>query len=36
MAKAIFASYAPGYSIDGTMTEEGLHAALQDALTRAK
>jgi hypothetical protein len=24
MAKAIFASYAPGYSIDGTMTEEGL------------
>jgi NitT/TauT family transport system substrate-binding protein len=36
MAKAIFASYAPGYSTDGTMTEEGLQAALQEGLTRAK
>jgi NitT/TauT family transport system substrate-binding protein len=36
MAKAIFASYGPGYSTDGTMTEEGLQAALQEGLTRAK
>jgi NitT/TauT family transport system substrate-binding protein len=36
MAKAIFASYAPGYSTDGTMSEEGLQAALQEGLTRAK
>jgi NitT/TauT family transport system substrate-binding protein len=36
MAKAIFASYAPGYSTDGTMTEEALQAALQEGLTRAK
>jgi ABC-type nitrate/sulfonate/bicarbonate transport system substrate-binding protein len=35
-AKAIFASYAPGYSTDGTMTEEGLQAALEEGLTRAK
>jgi len=36
MAKAIFASYAPGYSTDGTMSEEALHAALQDGIARAK
>lgn len=36
MAKAIFASYAPGYSTDGTMSEERLQAALQEGLTRAK
>jgi len=36
MAKAIFASYVPGYSTDGTMSEEGLQAALQEGLTRAK
>jgi NitT/TauT family transport system substrate-binding protein len=36
MAKAIFASYAPGYSTDGTMSEEGLQAALQEGMTRAK
>jgi NitT/TauT family transport system substrate-binding protein len=36
MAKAIFASYVPGYSSDGTMSEEGLQAALQEGLTRAK
>jgi ABC-type nitrate/sulfonate/bicarbonate transport system substrate-binding protein len=36
MAKAIFASYASGYSSDGTMTEEGLQAALQEGMTRAK
>jgi NitT/TauT family transport system substrate-binding protein len=36
MAKAIFASYAPGYSSDGAMAEEGLQAALQEGLTRAK
>jgi ABC-type nitrate/sulfonate/bicarbonate transport system substrate-binding protein len=36
MAKAIFASYAPGYSTDGNMPEEALQAALQEGLTRAK
>lgn len=36
MAKAIFASYAAGYSSDGTMSEEGLQAALQEGLARAK
>ena len=36
MAKAIFASYASGYSTDGTMSEEALHAALQDGIARAK
>jgi NitT/TauT family transport system substrate-binding protein len=36
MAKAIFVSYAPGYSTDGTMTDEALQAALQEGLTRAK
>jgi NitT/TauT family transport system substrate-binding protein len=36
MAKAIFASYAPGYSSDGAMPEDALQAALQEGLTRAK
>ena len=36
MAKAIFASYGPGYSTDSTMSEEGLQAALEEGLTRAK
>lgn len=36
VAKAIFSSYAPAYGTDGTMTDEGLQAALQEGLTRAK
>ena len=36
MAKAIFASYAPGYSSDGAMPEDALQAALREGLTRAK
>src|SRR5215510_4179212 len=36
MAKAIVASHAAGYSVDGSMPEDALQAALQDGLLRAK
>jgi NitT/TauT family transport system substrate-binding protein len=36
MAKAIIASHAAGYSVDGSMAEDALQAALQDGLLRAK
>jgi len=36
MAKAIVASHAAGYSVDGSMAEDALQAALQDGLLRAK
>src|SRR5215468_2351137 len=36
MAKAIVASHAAGYSVDGSMGEDALQAALHDGLLRAK
>jgi NitT/TauT family transport system substrate-binding protein len=35
-ATSMFESYFPAYSRDGTMTEEALQAAIDEALTRAK
>jgi NitT/TauT family transport system substrate-binding protein len=35
-AKGMFESYFPAYSVDGTMTNEALQAAVDDALARAK
>jgi ABC-type nitrate/sulfonate/bicarbonate transport system substrate-binding protein len=35
-AKGMFESFFPAYSSDGTMTDEILKAALEDALRRAK
>lgn len=35
-AKEIIDSYAPAYSTDGTMTDEALQAAVEEALKRAK
>ena len=35
-AVGMFESYFPAYSHDGTMSNEALQAALDDALTRAK
>jgi NitT/TauT family transport system substrate-binding protein len=35
-AKGMFESYFPAYSVDGTMTDEALQAAVDDALARAK
>jgi NitT/TauT family transport system substrate-binding protein len=35
-AKGMFESFFPAYSLDGTMTDEILRAALEDALRRAK
>lgn len=35
-ATAMFQSYFPAYSADGTMTDEALQAAINEALTRAK
>jgi hypothetical protein len=32
----MFESYFPAYSRDGTMTEEALQAAIDEAVTRAK
>jgi NitT/TauT family transport system substrate-binding protein len=36
MATSMFESYFPAYSRDGTMTDEALQAAIDEALTRAK
>jgi len=36
IAAGMFETYFPAYSHDGTMTNEALQAALEDALTRAK
>ena len=36
MATSMFESYFPAYSRDGTMTDEALQAAVDEALTRAK
>jgi ABC-type nitrate/sulfonate/bicarbonate transport system substrate-binding protein len=36
MAASMFESYFPAYSRDGTMTDEALQAAVDEALTRAK
>jgi NitT/TauT family transport system substrate-binding protein len=36
MATSMFDSYFPAYSRDGTMTDEALQAAIEEALTRAK
>ena len=36
MATSMFDSYFPAYSRDGTMTDEALQAAIDEALTRAK
>ena len=35
-AAGMFDSYFPAYSRDGTMTNEALQAAIEEALTRAK
>lgn len=35
-AKGMFESYFPAYSVEGTMTDEALQAAVDDALARAK
>jgi NitT/TauT family transport system substrate-binding protein len=35
-ATGMFESYFPAYSVDGTMTNEALQAAIDEALTRAK
>jgi NitT/TauT family transport system substrate-binding protein len=35
-AAGMFETYFPAYSQDGTMTNEGLEAAIEEALTRAK
>jgi ABC-type nitrate/sulfonate/bicarbonate transport system substrate-binding protein len=35
-ATGMFESYFPAYSVDGTMTNEALQAAVDEALTRAK
>jgi NitT/TauT family transport system substrate-binding protein len=35
-AAGMFESYFPAYSVDGTMTNEALQAAIDDALARAK
>jgi hypothetical protein len=32
----MFESYFPAYSVDGTMTNEALQAAVDDAVARAK
>ena len=36
LATSMFESYFPAYSRDGTMTDEALQAAIDEALTRAK
>jgi ABC-type nitrate/sulfonate/bicarbonate transport system substrate-binding protein len=35
-AVGMFESYFPAYSVSGTVTDEALRAAMEDALTRAK